>query len=73
MAEIAFVVEETLGAAGCRFVVYSPVHKSGRPANRENDRVHVVDGDGLQDHGFGAGAPVRGYVGFDFRLALSGG
>jgi len=58
VAEVARVVEEALRGGRLRVDVDGPVAEALGAADGEDDGVHVVDGDGPDDHGLGAGAPV---------------
>ena len=62
VAEVAFVIEEAGGGFGVGVPVYAPVAwgEEGGAADGEDDGVHVVDGDGCEDHSFGAEAGVGG-------------
>ena len=68
MTEVAFVVKEVGGGLGVGVPVYAPVAwvEQGGAADSEDDGVHVVDGDGFEDHGFSAEAGVGGDEGGAF-------
>ena len=66
MHEVSAVVEEARGGDGSGAEIDSPVHEGLRAADGEDDGRRLVDGHGLDDHGFGAHAPVGGDVGFFF-------
>ena len=64
--------EEIFRSGGRGVEVDGPVHEGLATADGEDDGVHVVDGDGFDDHCFCAVAPVCFDVGFSFFTGGAG-
>ena len=58
MAEIVRIIKKDIRRNRFRFHVDGPVTEALSAADGEDDSIHVIQGNGFDDHGLGAPAPV---------------
>lgn len=72
MAKVAWVIEKVLRGGGSGVEVDGPVEEGLGAADRENDEIGGVHGDGFDEHGFRAESSVSGDVGRGFGAGGTG-